>query len=108
MEPAENIVYLINNEEQYFNIIQKDIVMQKRSIIDQTVDGIRKILKMWILDGESSLINLIYNNLYQILLIITPLITSPYVSRAIGSNGGNLFYTYSIANTLLRLNAWCN
>lgn len=51
--------------------------------------------------GKGSVkINLIYNTLYQILLIITPLITSPYVSRAIGSNGVGIYsYTYSIANT---------
>lgn len=51
--------------------------------------------------GKSSVkINLIYNILYQILLIITPLITSPYVSRVIGSNGVGIYsYTYSIANT---------
>lgn len=43
--------------------------------------------------------NLFYNTLYQILLVITPLITSPYVSRTLGSDGLGVFsYTYSMAN----------
>lgn len=43
--------------------------------------------------------NYIYNTIYQILLIITPLITSPYVSRTLGSEGLGIFsYTYSVAN----------
>lgn len=42
---AENIVYLINNEEQYFNIIQKAYSYAKTFTIDQTVDGIRKIFE---------------------------------------------------------------
>lgn len=44
--------------------------------------------------------NFIYNSLYQLLLLITPLITSPYVSRVLGSTGiGQNSYTYAIANT---------
>lgn len=44
-------------------------------------------------------INFAYNSIYQILLMITPLITSPYVSRTLGSEGIGVYtYTYSIAN----------
>lgn len=44
-------------------------------------------------------INFIYSTIYQMLAIITPLITSPYVSRVLGSEGvGAYSYTYSIAS----------
>lgn len=43
--------------------------------------------------------NFIYNISYQILLILLPFITMPYVSRIIGANGiGEYSYTYSIVN----------
>lgn len=42
--------------------------------------------------------NFIYNTFYQILTIIIPLITTPYVSRVLGSDGvGRYSYAYSIA-----------
>lgn len=42
--------------------------------------------------------NFIYNTLYQILAIITPLITTPYISRTLGAeNIGIYSYSYSIA-----------
>ena len=42
-------------------------------------------------------INFIYNIIYQILVLILPLITVPYVSRVIGADGiGQYSYTYSI------------
>ena len=41
--------------------------------------------------------NFIYNAMYQILLIILPLITVPYVSRILGVKGIGIYsYTYSI------------
>ena len=41
--------------------------------------------------------NFIYNIIYQILVLIIPLITMPYVSRVLGSDGiGTYSYTYSI------------
>lgn len=44
-------------------------------------------------------INYLYNLIYQILLIIIPLITIPYLSRVIGAEGLGIFsYTNSIAN----------
>jgi len=51
------------------------------------------------LKKNSIKVNFIYNSLYQILLIITPLLTSPYVSRVLGSTQFGVFsYTYAIAN----------
>lgn len=46
--------------------------------------------------------NLIYNSIYQILVIITPLITSPYISRVLGARNLGLYsYNYTIANYFL-------
>lgn len=43
--------------------------------------------------------NLAYNMFYQILAIVLPLITAPYVSRVLGAKGVGVYsYTYSIAN----------
>ena len=42
--------------------------------------------------------NFIYNIIYQILIMILPLITVPYVSRKLGADGIGIYsYTYSIA-----------
>lgn len=42
--------------------------------------------------------NFIYNSIYQLLIIILPLITTPYISRVLGAeNIGTYSYTYSIA-----------
>lgn len=42
--------------------------------------------------------NFIYNIIYQILILILPLITIPYVSRILGARGIGIYsYTYSIA-----------
>ena len=41
--------------------------------------------------------NLIYSILYQLIVIILPLITVPYVSRILGTDGVGIYsYTYSI------------
>ena len=41
--------------------------------------------------------NYIYNTIYQVLSLITPLITAPYISRVLGSNGVGIYsYTNSI------------
>ncbi len=41
--------------------------------------------------------NLIYNILYQLLVMILPIITVPYISRVLGKEGVGIFsYTYSI------------
>ena len=43
--------------------------------------------------------NLLYNLIYQILVIIMPLITTPYIARVIGPKGSGIYsYTYSIAS----------
>lgn len=42
--------------------------------------------------------NFIYNIIYQILVIILPFITAPYLSRVIGAEGTGIYsYTYSVA-----------
>ena len=44
-------------------------------------------------------INLIYQSLYQILIIILPIVTAPYVSRVLGANGiGQYSYSYSVVS----------
>lgn len=44
-------------------------------------------------------VNFLYSSVYQILLIILPLITAPYVSRVLGSEGVGIYsYSYSIAS----------
>lgn len=47
---------------------------------------------------KSVAVNFIYNMIYQISLVILPLITSPYLSRTIGSEGlGSYSFSYSVA-----------
>ena len=59
-------------------------------------------------------INFIYQGTYQILLMILPLLTSPYLSRILGPDGiGEYSYTYSIASffvlcSMLGLNNYGN
>lgn len=46
--------------------------------------------------------NFIYNSTYQIISIITPLITSPYISRKLGASPLGVYsYTYAIASYFL-------
>lgn len=43
--------------------------------------------------------NFLYNVVYQLLLILLPLITTPYISRVLGADGvGTYAYTYTVAN----------
>lgn len=43
--------------------------------------------------------NFIYNSAYQILIMIIPLVTTPYISRVLGAEGiGTYSYAYSIAS----------
>lgn len=43
--------------------------------------------------------NFMYNVIYQMLLIVLPLITTPHISRVLGSDGvGTYAYTYTVAN----------
>lgn len=43
--------------------------------------------------------NIIYQTLYQVLLLILPIITSPYVSRVLGAERIGIYsYSYSVAN----------
>ena len=56
-------------------------------------------MKMQLRKTEKSLKrNYLYNLSYQILLLFTPLITTPYISRVLGADGiGRVSYTESIA-----------
>ena len=41
--------------------------------------------------------NLIYSTIYQILILVLPLITAPYISRVVGVEGNGIYaYTSSI------------
>jgi len=66
------------------------------------------------MDNSNVKKNFIYNIIYQILVLIIPLITAPYLSRIIGSEGIGIYsYTYSIVNyfmliTLLGVNNYGN
>ena len=43
--------------------------------------------------------NFIFQLVYQVVILVLPLITAPYLTRVLGSNGlGNYVYTYSIAS----------
>lgn len=63
---------------------------------------------------ESIKKNIAYQTLYQILLIIIPLVTSPYISRVLGANNLGIYsYTQSIAQyfvlfSLLGINNYGN
>ena len=49
---------------------------------------------------QSVKLNFIYNTIYQLLLILLPIITAPFISRTLGSQGIGIYsYTYSIAST---------
>lgn len=58
--------------------------------------------------------NFIYSTAYQLMIIVLPLITTPYISRVLGKDGiGTYAYSYSIANyfalfILLGLNNYGN
>lgn len=58
--------------------------------------------------------NFIYNVIYQILILIIPLITAPYLARVVGADGVGIYsYTYSIVYyfmlfTLLGVNNYGN
>lgn len=55
-------------------------------------------------EKKSIKINFLYNTFYQILMVCTPLITSPIVSRSLGPNQLGIYsYTYSIAYYFLLL-----
>lgn len=48
---------------------------------------------------KSIKLNYLYNLSYQILLLITPLITTPYVSRVLGADGIGIYsFTYSVVS----------
>lgn len=48
--------------------------------------------------------NFMYNVIYQVMLIILPLITTPYISRVLGTDGvGTYAYTYTVANYFMLL-----
>lgn len=54
--------------------------------------------------AKGSKINFIYNMIYQVILMIIPLITMPYVSRVLGADNIGIYsYTYTIAQYFLML-----
>lgn len=60
---------------------------EKKAAIEGTPDGRQPSIKM----------NYIYNLIYQMVALLVPLITTPYVSRVLGADGvGAYSYTYSV------------
>lgn len=54
------------------------------------------------MEKKGTKVNFLYNMVYQVALMILPLITMPYVSRVLGVDGiGTYSYTYSIAQYFL-------
>ena len=52
--------------------------------------------------NKSIKLNYIYNMLYQVLILLTPLLTAPYLSRVLGAEGiGEVSYVASIASYFL-------
>ena len=50
--------------------------------------------------------NYIYNLVYQILILVLPIITTPYISRVLGvTNVGIYSYTYSIVSYFILFGA---
>lgn len=50
--------------------------------------------------------NFLYSSAYQVLLVITPLVMTPWLSRTIGAEGNGIFtYTQSIANYFVLVSA---
>ena len=48
---------------------------------------------------KSIKVNFLYNAIYQVLIILLPLVTTPYVARVLGADGtGTYSYTYTVAN----------
>lgn len=51
-----------------------------------------------ILKISTTKINILYNSIYQLLIMIIPLLTTPYISRILGAKGIGIYsYNYSIA-----------
>ena len=51
---------------------------------------------------KSIAVNYILNTTYQILILIVPLITTPYISRVLGAEGIGVYsYTYSVVSYFL-------
>ena len=57
------------------------------------------------MNGEKSIKrNYFYNLIYEVVMIITPLITTPHVSRALGADGVGIYsFTYSIVTYFILL-----
>ena len=57
--------------------------------------------------------NYLYNLAYQILILVLPLVTTPYLARVLGAEGTGIYsYTYTIVNyfvlfgSLRRISVW--
>lgn len=58
-----------------------------------------KLFKKINFDSKSIKVNAIFNSIYQILVLLAPLITTPYISRVLGVDAiGSYQYCYSIMN----------
>lgn len=49
--------------------------------------------------------NFLYQSAYQILTMILPMVTSPYIARVLGADGIGIYsYTYSIVSYFVLVN----
>ncbi|MCD8155622.1 MAG: oligosaccharide flippase family protein, partial [Clostridiales bacterium] len=54
------------------------------------------------MEHRSLKVNYIFNTAYQVLILIVPLITTPYISRVLGAEQIGIYsYTYSIVSYFL-------
>ena len=67
------------------------------------LDSLKKIR----LESQSIKVNAVFNAIYQILVLLAPLITTPYISRVLGVEAiGNYQYCYSIVSYFTLLSAY--
>ena len=73
-------------------IIQTDIINEVNSLV-----YLFDYMEENILANKSITKNYIYNMVYQVLTLVLPLVTTPYLSRVLGAEGIGIYgYTYSI------------